>query len=284
MFDALLTLLRPLEAAISWPLATTHDLLATAGLAAGPAWLLAIVALVVCVRGALLPLVVRQVRLAHAAARARPALADIARRYAGRRDPESVRAQLAQTRAVRAEHGASLGCLPALVTGLTLFTLYRLLADVAAGHPVGAMTADLVASARTADVLGVTLPATLGHLGLTGPGMLVIALAAVAAGVGYASTRWLTLPNLPAIESASPAGTPEAMTADLQRRTYAALPLLTAAGLLVSAPVVPAGLVAYWAASSLWTAAQQGAIVRWAPTPGTAAYRRREQRRAGGAP
>ncbi len=286
MSDILSTLIHPLEIVIAAVLARLHDLASALGLSPGAAWLAALVGLVVVVRATLVPLVARQVRLAHASARSRPALEAIARRYAGRTDPESLRAQLAETRAARAEHGAGLGLLPALATGIVLFGLYRLLSDVAAGVAVGALDTAAVASARTADVGGVTVATVLSKLselaagpaGWGGPGWIVIALALGAAAVNYASTRWLTLPNLaqPTDPTAQPTTPRQDLAApdpaQLTARIQGALPALTAVGLLVAAPMVPAGVLVYWLVSAVWTAAQQAVITRRWPTPGSAAH------------
>ena len=70
MSELLSSLFRPVETAIAWLLASLHDLAATAGWGAGTAWLAALIGLVIVVRGALVPVTIRQVRLAHAAARA----------------------------------------------------------------------------------------------------------------------------------------------------------------------------------------------------------------------
>ena len=65
-------LLRPFEFTISRILVTAHDVFAAAGLpaAGGVTWMAAIAALVVVVRCALLPLVVRQARMSQRLARA----------------------------------------------------------------------------------------------------------------------------------------------------------------------------------------------------------------------
>ena len=276
MSELFMSLLFPVESAIAWLLAGLHSAALTMGLAGGgsAAWLAALVGLVLVVRGLLVPLTVRQVRLAHAAARARPALADIARRYAGRTDPDSVRRQLAETRAVRDQHGVSFGIGPMLIQGVVLLGLYRLLVDVAAGRAIGAMSIDHVAAARSAQVAGVGLADTLG--GGSSHALLVVAILAIlAVTVSYASTRWLSLPNLVTPTSAEPG-------AEWSVRLHRWLPMTGALGLLVSSPFVPAGVLLYWVASGLWTAAQQAAITRWAPTPGSPAHAAYTQRRSHG--
>ena len=86
------TLLSPVVAVLTAVLARAHALASGLGLPpeSMAAWLLALAILVACVRTAMLPLVVHGVRASHARARALPQLAALQRRYAGRRDLESL--------------------------------------------------------------------------------------------------------------------------------------------------------------------------------------------------
>jgi YidC/Oxa1 family membrane protein insertase len=121
--------------------------------ASGVTWLLSIAAVVV-VRVLLLPLAVQGVRVAHSSARARPQLQELAQRYRNRKDPESLRAFAVERRRIAAEHDMPrLGWLPLLVQLPVWFALYHLMAQVAMGTPVGAMSHQLVASSNlVADV------------------------------------------------------------------------------------------------------------------------------------
>ncbi|GAB49450.1 membrane protein insertase YidC [Mobilicoccus pelagius] len=266
-------LLAPFAHAVAAALAGTHHVLVSTGLApdAGLTWVLAIAGLVLAVRLLLLPVAIHSVRLARASALARPHLTAVRERYRGRTDPASLRAQSEELRRVQAEHGVSrLGCLPVLLQLPVLFALYHVLADVAAGRTLGALDAALVASAGSAAVLGVHLADRAGAL-LTSPGHFVVvaALALCSAGLGYATQRWFVLPNT------SLEGMP-AQLADVQRL----LPVLSAAGLLVAAASVPAGLLVYWVASNAVTLVQQAVVTTWFPTPGTEAHACREARLA----
>ena len=255
-------LILPLKTAVAAVLAAAHALLSAAGLdpGAGGTWAAAIALLVLLVRLALLPAVAHGVRQARAAALARPQLLQLCERYA------------AQQRAVRAEHGLSpLGCLPALLQLPVAFALYAVLADVAAGRPVGAMDAALVASAGSASIAGARLADRLGGLAAA-PGQLAVAvgLAVASALLSYATQRWFVLPNV-ALD-----GLPEAM-AGAQRL----MPAVSAVGLLASAAVVPVGLLLYWVAGNACTLAQQALITRYWPTPGTPAHEALLARRPG---
>ena len=87
-----MSLLDPVSHALAALIAATHAGLTHLGAnaAAGTTWLLCIAVVVVTVRVALLPLVVHGVRVAHASARARPQLQDLARRYRNRQGAPAV--------------------------------------------------------------------------------------------------------------------------------------------------------------------------------------------------
>ncbi|WP_109507449.1 membrane protein insertase YidC [Nocardioides speluncae] len=263
-----MSVLDPLTHALAAVLAAAHATVTSFGLdpASGLAWLLSIAAIVVVVRLALLPLTVHGVRLAHAGAHARPELRKLTERYRGRTDAESLRAFMAERRQIAGDHGMSrLGCLPLLLQLPVWLALYRLLAEAAAGHSLGAMGATLVASLGAATVAGVHL-AERGYLG-GGPAHLAVvaSLAVVAAAASYVTQRFFVARNTVTDEL------PEAMA-----RAQALMPTLSAVGLLVAGGVVPVALLVYWACNNLWTLGQSAAIARWWPTPGSPAAARIE--------
>ncbi|WP_088286637.1 membrane protein insertase YidC [Kineosporia sp. A_224] len=258
--------LAPLTTALSAVVATAHTGLTSLGAdpSSGAVWVLCIAAVVVVVRVALLPLAAHGVRLAHASARARPHLLELTRRYKGRRDAASLRALAEGRRRITAEHGVPrLGLLPLLVQ-LPLWTaLYHLVAQAAAGVPVGAMDAALVASLGAATVLGVPL-AERGYLGAGAAHLLVVAgLAGTAALLSWVTQTYLVAPNTVL------ADVPEAVA-----RVQQLVPVLSAAGLLVAAGFAPVALLVYWVCNALWTLAQQAVVTRWFPTPGSPAAAR----------
>jgi len=258
-----MSLLDPLSHALATLIATPHVGLTSLGAdpTAGSTWLLCIAAVVVAVRLALLPLVAHGVRLAHASARARPHLQDLAKRYRDRKDPESLRRHMEERRQIAAEHGMPrLGCLPLLIQMPIWLALYHLLAEVAGGASVGAMGPDLVASLGAATLLGVPL-ADRGYLG-AGPAHLgvVAGMAVLAALLGFLTQRYLVATNTVTD------GLPEAVA-----RAQQMIPALSAVGLIVAGGVVPAALLAYWVCNSVWTLGQSAVIWRWFPTPGSPA-------------
>jgi YidC/Oxa1 family membrane protein insertase len=262
-----MSLLEPFSHALAAVLAATHHALESLGADPGAAgtWLLCVAAVVVLVRTALLPFVVHGVRQAHASSRARPHLQDAARRYRGKRDAASLRSLAEERRRISEEHGVSrLGCLPMLIQLPVWMALYHLLSDVASGTAVGAMGPGLASSLGAASLLGVSL-ASHGYLGAGAAHLVVVAcLAAAAATMSFVTQKFFMAPNT------FTDGLPEAV-ATAQR----VMPALSALGILVSAGVVPVALLVYWVLSSGWTMGQSAVIMRWFPTPGTEAARRR---------
>jgi YidC/Oxa1 family membrane protein insertase len=258
-----MSVLEPISHALAALIAAAHVALTSLGTdpTAGTTWLLCIAAVVIAVRIVVLPLVVHGVRLAHASARARPHLQDLAKRYRNRKDSESLRRFMEERRRINAEHGMPrLGLLPILIQLPIWLALYHLLADVAAGASVGAMSSALVASLTAATVLGVPL-AERGYLSGGATHFAVVAsLAVVAAALAYVTQRFLVAPNVVTD------GLPEAMA-----RAQQMMPALAAVGLIVAGGVVPVALLAYWACNSVWTLGQSAVIWRWFPTPGSPA-------------
>lgn len=261
-----MSVLDPVSHALATVVAGAHSGLTALGADpdAGSTWLLSVAAVVAVVRLALLPLVVRGVRQSHAASRARPHLRALAERYRHRKDADALRELMAERRRITAEHGVSrLGCLPMLLQVPIWLALYHLLADVAAGAPVGAMDAGLVSSLGGATVLGVSL-AGRGYLGAGGAHLAVVAgLAAATALLSYVTQRYLVATNT--------------VTADLPEAFVSAqqiVPVVSAVGLLVAGGVVPVALLAYWLLNGAWTFAQSAVIWRWFPTPGSPAAAR----------
>ncbi|WP_148613080.1 membrane protein insertase YidC [Nocardioides rubriscoriae] len=261
-----MSLLEPVQHALAAVVAGVHTGLTSLGADAssGATWCLSIAAVVVVVRTLLLPLTVHTVKMAHASSRARPHLKELAERYKGRTDAESIRAMMEERRAVSAEHGVSrLGCLPVLLQIPIWIALYHLLRNVADGQAVGALDAGQVESLARATIAGVHLTS---H-GYTGAGAahlaVVLGLAGTAAVLSFATQRFLVQPNSAATDL------PEAM-ASAQR----IVPFMSAGGMLLAGTVVPVALLFYWACGAVWTFSQSAVVWRFFPTPGSPAAAR----------
>jgi YidC/Oxa1 family membrane protein insertase len=125
------------------------------------------------------------------------------------------------------------------------------------------MNADLVASLGAATLLGIPL-ADRGYLGGGWSHVAVVAgLACTAAVLTYVTQKYLVNPSSVVTDL------PEVMA-----KVHQLLPVISAAGLVVAAGVVPIALLAYWVCNALWTAGQSVIIWRWFPTPGSPAAHR----------
>jgi YidC/Oxa1 family membrane protein insertase len=260
-----MSVLAPFSHALAIVLATVHTCLTSLGAdpGSGTTWVLCIATVVVIVRVTLLPLVVHGVRQTHAAARARPLLAELSKRYRNRMDPETMRRFMSERRRIAAEHNVSrLSFLPVLIQVPIWLALYHLLSNVAVGVSVGAMTPHLVTSLGAATLLGLPL-ATRGYMGAGLPHLFVVAgLAVIAATLAYVTQKLLIAPNT------GLADVPEVIS-----RTQQLMPAISALGLLVAGGAVPVALLVYWVCNSTWTLGQSAVIRRWFPAPGTAASR-----------
>lgn len=263
-------LLRPLELALSRVLVTAHDLLVAAGLpaAAGVTWVASIAVLVVVVRAALLPLVVRQVRASQRLAAAAPRLLQIRERYRGARDPESLARLRAETRAVYAEAGARpLGCLPVLAQAPVLLALFRVLDAAAHGQPIGAVAASLAGQIRSATLAGASLADRMDAGGAAS--VVAVLLTVVTAGSLWLLQRRQVSVNTAPQALEGPAGT-------AQRASVWLLPAIA----VCSGFAVPIGVLVYFACTNLWSLAQQAVLLRRLPTPGSPAHARTLARRS----
>jgi YidC/Oxa1 family membrane protein insertase len=256
------TLLSPFEFAISHVLVSAHHLLAAAGLpaAGGFTWVASVAILVVVVRSALLPLVIRQVRMAHRLAAAAPRLQQVRERYRGARDQESLIRFHAEKQAVYAEAGARpLGCLPVLAQVPVLLALFRVLDGAAHGRVVGAVTPSLVAQLDSATLAGASLADGVRDSGSAS--MVALALTVVMAGALWAAQRQQVTRNV----------TPEALDGPAGMAQRASIWLLPATAVL-SGFVLPIGVLVYFACTNVWSLVQQVALIRWMPTPGSPAH------------
>lgn len=279
---SLLNPLAWLETAVSGVLVAAHALLGALGLdpASGGAWVGAVLVLVVVVRLALLPLVLRQVRASHRLALVAPQLRALQGRYSrptgpgGRqqltRDPAELARWRAEQKALHAQAGASpLSFLPVLLQLPVVVALARVLHGAARGHAVGLLTPLLAAQAGAATVLGAPLSGSLLGGGGAAGAVLAVALVVVVAGATWATTH-LQLTRGTAPEAlAGPVG-------QAQRTTAWLVPLVMAA----TSAAVPLGLLVYWASSAVWSLAQGLSLLRWMPAPGTPAAAARARRLA----
>ena len=140
------TLLYPIKLGEAWVMYGWHWLFDKIGLngdLAGWAWALSIVGLTVVVRLLLIPLFVRQIHSSRRMQLIQPEMQKIQKKYKGKRDPESQKAQQAEIMDLYRRTGTNpfSSCLPILIQSPFFFALFQLLNNLKA-HAEGTRAAD----------------------------------------------------------------------------------------------------------------------------------------------
>ncbi|WP_345751680.1 membrane protein insertase YidC [Microbacterium rhizophilus] len=276
------TILWPLKWAVEAILVAWHWLFTSVGLPAtgGITWMLSILGVVLVVRGALVPLFVRQIKSQRAMMELAPEIRKIQDRYKGKRDQLSREAMSRETMDLYKKHGSSplSGCWPLLVQMPIFFSMYYTLSDVkhhadAGVGGVGLLGADLTKQFNAAKLFEIApFHQTLGEAwaaGQTATIIILIVLVILMIASQFYTQLQIISKNL----------SPEAKTGQayqMQRIMLYILPL----GFIFSGVFFPLGVVLYWFFSNLWTMGQQFLVIREMPTPGSEAAKAREERLA----
>ncbi len=281
-FDGLLW---PIMVAVAWIMVQFHTLLTRLGLdpAGGAAWSLAIVALVVVIRIALIPLFVRQIRASRGMQILAPEMQAIQKKYKGKSDPASREALSRETMELYRKHGTNpfSSCLPALLQSPIFFALFRVLNSLPqlsggvypnADNPrerIGPLTQQLAEQAQQATLFGAPLSGTFMSSSNTNIRIVTILLIVAMTLTTFTTQRQLTMKNLPPSALEGP-------MAQQQKVLLYAMPLIFA----FSGVNFPIGVLIYWTTTNLWSMGQQFVVIRRMPTPGSAAEAALKARRA----
>ena len=284
-FDLIGTILWPLKWLVEMVLVGWHWLWSAIGLdpAGGLTWVLSIIGLVIVVRSALVPLMVKQIKSQRRMMEIAPEMRKIQDKYRGKKDQLSREAMSRETMALYKKHGTSpvSGCLPILVQMPIFFSLFSVLNDVtkhatAGKGGVGLLNAELTQEFYNAKLFGV---ASL-HDTLSGawtnhtPGWQVTVTILVILVVLMIASQFFTQ-----LQIISKNLSPEAKTGQAYQMQKVMLYVLPFA-FVFSGVFFPLGVVIYWFTSNLWTMAQQFIVIREMPTPGSDAAKAREERLA----
>ncbi|WUJ12194.1 membrane protein insertase YidC [Actinoplanes sp. NBC_00393] len=228
------------------------------------AWVLGIVFLVLTVRTALIPLVVRQVRAQRAIQRLQPQIAALREKHRG--DLPAMQAELAklyQTEKIKPM--ASL--LPLLVQAPILFGLLHVLRHVRpdvtseASRTLYGWTLTQFDSAVHAKLFGAPIAAgfnsTAEQLSLLGASSLTVKIVTAALILIMTATTYLSTRQM--ISKSGPAT--DAQGRLVQRLMLYGFPL----SLLISGVLFPVGVVLYWLVQNLYALGQQAWILRRYP-------------------
>ena len=284
-FDLIGTILWPLKWMVELILVGWHWLFTSIGLgaASGLTWVLSIIGLVIVVRAALIPLMVKQIKSQRRMMEIAPELRKVQEKYRGKRDQLSREAMSRETMALYKKHGTSpvSGCLPLLVQMPIFFALFSVLNDVtkhakAEKGGVGLLNADLTKQFYDAKLFDVASlhdslqAAWSGRL----PGWEVTVTILVILVVLMIASQFFTQ-----LQIISKNLSPEAKTGQAYQMQKVMLYVLPFA-FVFSGVFFPLGVVIYWFVSNLWTMAQQFVVIREMPTPGSEAAKAREERLA----
>lgn len=272
MIDFFSSLLFPLEWVVAWILVAAHAGLTAIGLdpAGGPAWSLSIVALVLVIRTALIPLFVRQIRAARQMQIIQPELKKLQDKYKGKKDDVSRQAMQREMMELYRESKTNpfASCLPILLQMPIFFALFNVLNGIRRDRPLGALDEELIAQASEARFFGAPLFDTI--LSATSPYTYAVAttLVVIMTASQFFVQRMLMTKNM----------TPAAMDSPFfkqQKMLLYVLPLVFA----VSGVGFPIGVLLYWCVTNLYSAAQQWIVIRSLPAPGSPAEKELEARR-----
>lgn len=267
-------LLWPIKWAIEAVLVGFHTLFTALGLSStsGISWVLAVIGLVLVVRAALIPVFVKQIKSQRNMMLVQPELKKLQDKYRGKTDRESRERMAKEQMELYKRTGSNplSSCLPLLLQ-MPIFTgLFFVLNGAGRGESgVGLMNLDLADSFASATIFGAQLSDTF----FGSPEINVKILAGIMI-VLMSSSQFITQKQIMAKNQNPDVQNSQFM--QTQKILLYVLPLV----FLVSGLSFPLGVMTYWLISNFWTMGQQFVVIRNMPTPGSIAYKQREERLA----
>ncbi|KUJ67932.1 preprotein translocase YidC [Streptomyces albus subsp. albus] len=268
------TVLGPLYYAVSWIIVQFHSFYSLMfDKDSGWAWGLSIVSLVVLIRICLIPLFVKQIKATRNMQALQPKMKAIQERYKSDRQRQSE-----EMMKLYKETGTNplSSCLPILAQSPFFLALYQVLNKIANGHTVGVIDdQSLVNSARYAHIFGAPLAAKftssaekVASLGadLTDVRVVCITMIVLMSASQFYTQRQLMTKNVDL--------TVKTPFMQQQKMLMYVFPIMFA----VFGINFPIGVLIYWLTTNVWTMGQQMFVIRRNPTPGSVAYKNRQER------
>ena len=273
--DFIETLLWPLRWLVELVLWVWHMLFTSVGMDTdgGVTWVLAIIGLVVVVRSALIPVTVRQIKSQRRMMEIAPEMKKIQAKYKGKSDQFSREAMSRETMAMYKKHGTNpfASCLPILIQMPIFFSLFYVLRGASEGREgIGFMDAALTESFNHASIFGAPLALNFSGALEQGQWTVVILLGIIV--VLMIASQFFTQ-----LQIMSKNVSDETKNSPMYRQQKILLYIIPFA-FLFSGYMFPLALNIYWFTSNLWTMAQQFIVIRNMPTPGSDAWRARQER------
>jgi len=267
-------LLWPIKWLIELILVSFHTLFTFLGLDfnSGASWVLSIVGLVLVVRAALIPVFVKQIKSQRNMMLVQPELQKLQKKYKGKTDRESRERFAKEQMELYKRTGSNpfSSCLPLLLQMPIFMGLFFVLNDSQQNKAgVGLLDADLALSFSQAEVFGAKLSATF----FSSDDLNVKILAGIMI-VLMSSSQFITQKQIMAKNQNPDVANSQFM--QTQKILLYVLPLV----FLVSGVTFPLGVMTYWLVSNFWTMGQQFVVIRNMPTPGSPAFKARQERLA----
>lgn len=267
------TILGPLYIAVSWIIVQFHSLFSLVfDPNGGWAWGLSIVCLVVLIRTALIPLFVKQIKSTRNMQALQPRMKAIQERYKNDKQRQSE-----EMMKLYKETGTNplSSCLPIIAQSPFFFALYRVLDHIANHQPLGVLTQNMVDSAQSAKIFGAPLsvkfmssPAKVHELGasLTDVRVVTVIMILVMAASQFYTQRQLMTKNVDL--------TAKTPFMQQQKMLMYVFPVMFA----VFGINFPVGVLVYWLTTNVWTLCQQMTVIKRNPTPGSIAFKERQEK------
>lgn len=244
----------------------------------GLSWVLAIVGLVLVVRAALIPVFVKQIKSQRNMMLIQPELQKLQKKYRGKTDRESRERFAREQMDLYKRTGSNplSSCLPLLLQMPIFMGLFFVLNDAQANKAgVGLLDQGLASSFSSAELFGAPLSATFfstfSEQSANFDSWSVRILAAVMIFLMTAS-QFITQKQIIAKNQNPDNANSQFM--QTQKILLYVLPLV----FLISGVSFPLGVMTYWTVSNFWTMGQQYIVIRNMPTPGSPAFKEREER------
>jgi YidC/Oxa1 family membrane protein insertase len=263
----------PLYDAVSWIIVQFHSLYSLVfNEDSGWAWGLSIISLVILIRICLIPLFVKQIKSTRNMQALQPKMKAIQERYKNDKQRQSE-----EMMKLYKETGTNplSSCLPILAQSPFFFSLYHVLSYIAKGQEVGVINAKMVSSAQHAHIFGAPLAAkftdsaaTLKSLGATVTDVRVVTIIMI---VLMSASQFYTQRQLMTKNVDMTVKTPFMQQ---QKMLMYVFPIMFA----IFGINFPVGVLIYWLTTNVWTMGQQMFVIRRNPTPGSLAFKQRQER------
>ena len=267
-------LLWPIKWLIELILVSFHTVFTAVGLDfnSGASWVLSIVGLVLVVRAALIPVFVKQIKSQRNMMIVQPELQKLQKKYKGKTDRDSRERFAKEQMELYKRTGSNpfSSCLPLLLQMPIFMGLFFVLNGAQRNESgVGLLNAELALSFSQAEIFGAKLSATF----FSSDDLNVKILAGIMI-VLMSSSQFITQKQIMAKNQNPDVANSQFM--QTQKILLYVLPLV----FLVSGVTFPLGVMTYWLVSNFWTMGQQFVVIRNMPTPGSPAYKARQERLA----